>query len=231
MIQFSQEYEAIRKIVVDPGCFATTLYTIALKVFGSEIHEWEPEMFDMEFRDEFQVELPKVNQSKLVALVTAIVSNRFYQDFLPFTVTCEVLNGGEENFQNITPDLLPAEIAWAVTEVRLNDDDHPAFDDEIEAYVGVILYENGFSSAPRPLEFAKIPQRYLGSSSGTDVGQMESQQTLHSKLVDQYLRDQSSALFDQLSALPWIDDDLMEEVVGEINRTAFRGRVIPEPAV
>lgn len=213
--------DKLKRIVEAPATMATVLYAIALKLFGVEIHEWEPEMFDLEFRDEIQANVPEVNQDKLNALLAAIVTNRFYRDFLPFTHTCELLNGDEADVETLTPDLLPAEIAWGVIEVRLNDNDEPAFDPEVANYVGVILDQNGFLRPPEPLQFASMPERYLGSTPGEDVDQMQVAETEHAALIGSYILDQATTLVEQLQQLPWATDGFMEAIDGELRKMSF----------
>jgi hypothetical protein len=213
--------DRLKKIVEDPATMGTVLYAVALRLFGAEIHEWEPEMFDMEFRDEIQAEVPAVNQDKLNALLTAIVTNRFYRDFLPFLHTCELLNGNEADFETLTPDLLPAEIAWAVIEVRLNDDDDPSFDPEVANFVGVVLDQFGFIHPPEPLQFASMPERYFGSTPGEDLDQMEVMETEHASLIGSYILDQSTTLVGQLKELPWATEGFMEAIDGELRKMSF----------
>lgn len=231
MLPFSQDLEGIKAAVLDRNSFATTLYAIALRLFGPEIHEWEPEMFDMEFRDEIGVDMPALNQSKLLALTTALATDSFQSDAMVFRGTCEILCGTPADLVEISPDTLPAELAWGVVEIGMNDPDDLEFSLDVAAYTGLVLDQFGFTSTPRPLEFAVLPDRYLGSHEPDAIGQLESTQTLHARLVDQYLKDQSSMLFDQLSRLPWVSEDLLGEVVGEIGRASFRTRVIPEPVL
>lgn len=229
MLPFSQDHEKLKRIVTDPATFATVLYAVALKQFGTEIHEWEPEMFDLEFRDEFQVDMPSVNQDKLNALILSIVTNRFYHDYFVFTQTCELLSQSEADFETLTPDLLPAEIAWGIVEVRLNDNDDPPFDPEISNYVGVILDQNGFLNPPTPLEFAKLPERYLGSTYGAEIDQMEVQETEHAALIGRYVLERSNELVRQIGGLPWANEDLMESIDGELRKISFHASAVDAP--
>lgn len=225
---FSSDAGVLRSIVEDTATMGTVLYAIALRLFGPEIHGWEPEMFDLEFRDELQAEVPEVNQDKLNALISSIATNRFYMDFLPFTHTCEVLCGSEIDPDTLTPDLLPAEMAWGVVEVRLNDSDDPVFDPEVANYVGVILHENGFLHPPEPLSFAMMPERYLGSTSGEDIDQMEYQETEHAYVIESFILDQATTLIGQLERLPWATDGFMEAIDGELRKMTFGTSPLPD---
>jgi hypothetical protein len=221
MFPFTADSEKLKKIVEDPSTMATVLYAVALKLFGTEIHGWEPEMFDLEFRDELSAEVPPLNQDKLNALLAAIVTNRFYRDFLPFTHTCELFSGNEADVETLTPDLLPAEIAWGIIEVRLNDNDDPVFDPEIANYVGVILDQNGFLRPPEPLQFARLPERYFGSTYSEDINQMKVDETEHAALIGSYILDQATTLVGQLQQLPWATDGFMEAIDGELRKMSF----------
>ena len=227
MLPFSPQRDELKGLVENPGTMATVLYAISLRLFGSEIHGWEPEMFDLEFRDELGAEVPTINQDKLNALITAIATNRFYRDFLIFTHTCELLSGNEVDVETLTPDLLPAEIAWCIVEVGLNDNDEPIFDPEVENYVGVILNQHGFLRPPEPLQFASMPERFLGSTSGEDLDQMEAAETEHAATIGSYILDQATMLVEQLQSLPWAADGFMEAIDDELRRMSFHYSSVP----
>jgi hypothetical protein len=167
----------------------------------------------------------------LIGIITAIATNTYYRDWHLFTVTSELLNGNEADFETLTPDLLPAEMAWAVTEVRLADDDDPPFEVDVATYVGVILHENGFLTPPPQLNFAVMPERYLGSTTGEEVNQMEVQETHHNIIINEYVKERSEELFAQLQELPWVDDTVMEELASQIRKMNFRNHVIQEPVL
>ena len=211
--------------LLNPESFATTLYLVALRRFGVAIHEWEPEMFDLEFRDEFEIDVPKVNQSKLLALTTAIATNAFYREFQTFGVVCELLSGGEENFADITPDLLPAEMAWGVTEVLLSDSTPEPVSSDVAAYVGVILSENGFTSPPKILDFAILPSQYIGSSAQYEINQGQILNTEHASVVDQFIVDQLTSLLLDIQKLPWVTPEVVASVQKELSSASFRLRV------
>ena len=210
----------MRAFLINESTFATTLHTIALKIFGADIYGWEPEMFDLEFRDELDVNVPPLNQEKLISLILSISTNTYYEDPQVFTVFTEILNGNEADFTTLTPDLLPAEMAWAITELKLSDETQP-FSTDVATYAGVILGENGFFSPPPSLSFATIPPRYLGSTPGEEIDQMKAQNLQHNRIIESYISEQSTELFNQIQTLPWVNEKILSDLSEELVNMRF----------
>lgn len=209
------DHDRVKFIVQNPGTMATVLYVLALHYLGEEIHNWEPETVAMEFKDELNIDLPPGNHDKLLAVISAISNGGFYRDPMAFYAISQILSGGEDPFDLDDP-LLPAEMAWAVAEIKLNDDDEPAFSADVAALVGVVLDEDGFTTPPEILKFAKMPYRYLGSTSESEMGKEQTLTTMHAQVVDDYVKEQALLLYKQLSGLPWQTTGQLSEIASQL---------------
>lgn len=219
----TKDQEVAGRIMSTPGTMATVSHAIALHFFGSDIYEWEPETLSMELTDTLDVKIDEENLDRLHAIISAITSNSFYKDWVAFTAVCSILNG--ENDPEELAEMTVAEFAWGVIEVGLNDDDvNELFSPDVSALVGTVLDEEGFTSPPPHLSFAKMPERYIGSTFGPEMNQMESKSNYSMGLLSEYIRDQSVLLFKQIKMLPWISDEELENIVdslsSEINSVA-----------
>lgn len=205
----------LKAIISHPGCLATTLHSIFYRTFGEEIYGWSSETLDLEAEDQFGVRMPPENLDKLDALISSLQSEVFYQDWSAFTGVCQVLCGSDDPF-SLSDPLMVAEMAWGVLEVQLNDSTPGVWSDEVKRYVGLILHEEGFVSPPGVLRFADMPEVYRGSDSPADMSQEKQADTAHKAVVEQYIEEQSLLLFKQLRALPWMTDDQLEKLMGEL---------------
>lgn len=211
MIIDSDERKQVIPALMHPGTLATVLYAIALRYCGPEIHDWEPETVFLELKDELGVEMPPGNHDKLQALLSAISGNAFYVQPLAFLAVCQSLSGSENPLDMDDP-LLPAEMAWGVLEVQLNDDTPALFDADVAELVANVLEEDGFTSPPEMLAFAKLSKVYSGSTYAADLKQERLESSEHEQVVKEYVRDQGLLLFRQLQALPWHTPDTLQEL-------------------
>lgn len=210
----SKDQEVAGMMMATPGTMATVSHAIALHFFGADIYEWEPETLAMELQDELGVNVDEDNMDRLHAIIAAVTSDSFNNDWAAFTAICSALNG-ETDPEDIA-EMTVAEFAWGVIEVGLNDEDESGiYSPDICALVGVVLDQEGFTSAPEWLKFAKMPEKYLGYESR---GQLESQSGYHHDLVREYLRDQALLLYKQIQMIPWLDGADVEQMVGELSK-------------
>ena len=207
--------QALLPILQHPGTFATVLYGIGLRYFGEDIHHWDPETVWLEFRDEFGIDLPATSHDRLMALITAVSTNTFYRDWATFSIIAHTLNGDDQTMGR-QDSLLPAMMAWAVTEVRMADEAKHEFGVDVAVGVGKILSEDGFTKPPAQLSFAKIDERYEGSDSPGETGHIEAMSTEHAAVVQQYMIEQASTLIRQVAALPWQTPQSIGELVQEL---------------
>lgn len=222
--------EVVKRILLDPNTFATVLYAIANRYFEEDFHSWDPITIAMEFEEEFGVVLPPENEEKINALISAITSGQFHDDWRVFDATCEILTNGYADFEYLNDDLTPAEIAWGVIEVGLADDDPQEYSTDVATYTGLILRESGFINPPSVLWFARMPERqWMGDTKG-EIRAQGLAETAHAAVLNEYLEDQGRELFTQIRSLPWANDELLDELAREIRKISFLGKVSSESA-
>lgn len=149
----------VAEAFLDENIPATVLYTICLKTFGSEMHEWELETLWMEIQDEFKVDPADANKDKLAAAISLLVTNAFYENFQAFEAIGKGLNGQTADFEWITP-LTPEEATWAVVESRILDSTPEDFSEEVKAYIREVHREGGLFKSPPALAFCSISSVY-----------------------------------------------------------------------
>jgi hypothetical protein len=140
-----------------PQTFASVLLTVFLDRFGVEGLQWEPGTITLEVEEEFDVDLPQASLDKLLVAINIVTSDSFYRSLPDFVMFCNVLSG-----DTYRPDMFdPAdssEVAWGLTEGLLlsppEDDQDGPFSDEIRAYIGAVLDQEGIINAPDVLKIA-----------------------------------------------------------------------------
>jgi hypothetical protein len=138
---------------------------VLIEAYGTEAVAWAPETIMMELQDDFNVQLPKVNMDKLVVGISLLTSDDFYRRPSRFVQMCNVLAGSELSASFDRADA--TECAWGMTEAMLlappePDDDEP-FSNEIRAYVGQVLAEEGIHNPPDLLKIGVLPQQHAAS--------------------------------------------------------------------
>jgi hypothetical protein len=140
-----------------PQTFASVLLTVFLDRFGVEGLQWDPSTITLEVEEEFDVDLPQASLDKLLVAINLVTSDAFYRSLPDFVMFCNVLSG-----DTYRPDMFdPAdssEVAWGLTEGLLlsppEDDQDGPFSDEIRAYIGAVLDQEGIINAPDVLKIA-----------------------------------------------------------------------------
>jgi|LakMenEpi03Aug12_release.lakeMendotaPanAssembly.Ray.scaffolds.fasta_scaffold343459_1 hypothetical protein len=142
-----------------PQTFGIVLLTVFLDRFGMEGLQWDPATITLEVEEEFDVDLPQSVLDKLMVAINIFTADAFYNSLPDFIVFCNVLSG-----DTYRPDMFdPAdslEVAWGLTEGLLiappeddGQEDGP-FSDEIRAYIGALLDQEGIINAPDVLQIA-----------------------------------------------------------------------------
>jgi hypothetical protein len=209
------EKQKVKQMLEHPATFATVLHAIGLKYFDVEYYQWDPETIAMEFEEEFGAKLPPENINKILAIAYLQLTDLFYRDWATFHAITGALNNDDRPLQN-TDIAIPAEIAWAVTEAHLNDPGYKPPSTPVRKYVGHVLSEAGISEPPPLLSWAIMPEVYRGSMYPGDLNQEQQVSQERTAQIKDYLQSQSLLLFQQISQLPWMTDEQLDEVHSNI---------------
>lgn len=137
--------------------FASVLLTVFLDRFGVEALQWDPGTITLELEDEFNVDLPQAVLDKLLVAINLVVTDTFYTNLPDFIMFCNVLSGDTYRPDTFDP-ADSAEVAWGITEGMLisppEENQSDPFSDEIRAYIGAVLDQEGIINAPDVLKIA-----------------------------------------------------------------------------
>lgn len=149
---------ACRETWIDPESFATTLVHLFHDQYynpeappAENCYTWHPGTILLEIKDDFRVELPRPNFDRLMMGIWLVTSDEFYQNVPSFIEACNVLSGSVFDPSTFDP-ADAAECAWGITEALLlappEEDDESPFSEEILAYIGQALDQEGIVHAP-----------------------------------------------------------------------------------
>lgn len=207
----SPDAQRIKRILANPGTMGTVLHSICLREFDAEMYEWEPETLSMEIEDEFGIPACPAAQNRLDALISALVSESFYQDWVAYAMICTSLSS-EDGDPDIDGPIPTAMLAWGTLEVKLNDSTPGVWGPEVRRYAGAIQHEDGLVRPLDALSFAKMPSVYQGSTYGPELNQQKAADSEHRAVYETFLEEQSLLLFKQLSFLPWMTPEKLQEL-------------------
>jgi len=141
----------------NPDTFSVILLTLFLDAFGTEALQWDPATVALEIEDEFNVDLPQTALDKLMVAIQILTTDRFYRSLPDFISFCNVLDG-EEYRPDVFDPADAEEVAWGITEAALinppEDAEEATFSDEIRAYIGTVLDNEGILNPPDILRIA-----------------------------------------------------------------------------
>lgn len=153
----------VRDLLAGDDAYATTLLVLCVDEFFDErddegdfaLFSWHPSTIRRELEDRHGCEIPQGTIDRLMAAITIKKDDSFFQDVTSFIPIANVLAG--DTFDPTTFDPADsAECAWAVTEALLlhpPDSDEP-FSDDIRAYIGYVLKDEGYVTPPDVLRIA-----------------------------------------------------------------------------
>lgn len=219
--------EAFKKVFEAPNTFASTMLVAMTDSVGSvEWFDWDPEILQTEIYERFGADASQDNMDKLNALLLALTTNQFYVSLEAFMFICNALGGEGANFAQYDPAEMD-EMAWAVTEVFLNDmPNQPLadlFSSEIKHYIGKMAEYEGFANFPRPLGFGVMPKGVqeranAAADLGADVATaVISEQTSKVAEIEEEVATKLSALMKQVESLPLAnaDEESLKTFVGK----------------
>lgn len=156
-----------RKILQDQNAPAYALLVILLKRYGLEAIDWEPELMRQTMESDYQIQLTELQHDKLQAAILVFSSNWFETSWRVFEHCCQLFSNQATDHGLLNP-LEPEQIAIAVSEATLIKETTIKYDDEIRAYVGLILADWGCSKPPSIFPTALMPK-----TSGADDSEKE----------------------------------------------------------
>jgi len=142
-----------KELMQDPEAPATAVLIAARHLLGPTFVAYEPETLWLE------LDPCAINRDKLMAGIALAMTPSFYWDYRVFGATAHALTN-----EMVVPDAVPkcdaGQMAWAAFEAELlfaitdGESTRPEYDESIEAYVAVSLFDEGFVTTPSGLGFA-----------------------------------------------------------------------------
>lgn len=194
------------QVWTDPASFGFTLLVVFLDTYGTEGLSWEPATIAMEIESDFQVDLAQANFDRLMTAIQILTTDSFYRSLPDFVAFCNILSGDTYD-PRVWDPAESDEIAWGITEALIIDfpeDDDP-FSNEVLAYIGKALDDEGIMNPPDILRLAIRDSNMRVQDDYTDDPEMfaaiygaESSKT---DSINALIRDRLAALSEQLSRL------------------------------
>lgn len=234
-----------RDVWSDEDSYALTLITLFIEEYvipwakakeeGNTEEEnplnWDPETICLEIEDDHNISLPKLVHDRLMTAINLLTTDSFFKSCPDFIAYCNVLAGTPYG-----PEFDPAdsvEVAWGITEAMLisppDDNDEEPFTDEIRAYIGQALDDEGIMNAPDILQIA------LRDAKLTDVqGEFSDDPTMFNAIYDaessktddinRAIRQNLRQLLAQLRELPLQDGDTskVEQMLQQLDQREKR---------
>lgn len=149
---------ALRKAILEDDVYGTTMLLWALDTLGPEPllgdddgEVWHPQTVHMELSQAIGISLPKAAFDRLMAAVTVLTTDAFYNDVKRFVQICNILSHDEFSPYMFDP-ADSAECAWGVVEAMLIEPAEEGFSEEILGYMEAVLKQEGFISPPGVLQ-------------------------------------------------------------------------------
>ena len=202
----------LRAFLGSDETYATVLLLIVMDTYGQEALEWSPATIRMQLEDDFSVPLPDGNLDKIMAAITIVTTNYFYQDPVRFVELCNILSGDDAEHDEFDPADV-SEILWGISESFLlwppekEDDAYDTkFSAEIIEYIRQTLTEEGFLKAPDILGVSGLDETSFVRDTWSDDPEMyQAIYELHQhKMQDMkfFLHSNFRDLHQQLKVLP-----------------------------
>jgi hypothetical protein len=217
----------IQEVWSNPESFTTTLLVVFLDRYGTEGLKWDPATIAMEVEDDFGVSLSQEIFDRLIAGIQLLTTNDFYVSLPTFITLCNVLSGDTYN-PNLWDPADSLEIAWGITEAILLSppeagEDEP-FSDEIRAYIGFTLDQEGIMNPPDLLRLAIRSSQVMLQADYSDdptmfgaIYEAEQQKTDE---INQIIRKRLATLSDQLVRLPLRTGDARDVIRNLFNASS-----------
>lgn len=198
----------LRAALTSPESYASTLLTVFVDRYGTDGLGWAPETIRLQLRDDFGVQLSRGNFDRLMAAITLVTDDAFYQNLPKFIELCNVLAGSTLDPGTFDP-ADATECAWGITEALLISPPESAepFCDDIRHYLTAVLKDEGFVTPPDVLRIALDADfaeqvRYSFADDPEMFSAIWQTQQSNTQRLNDALRDGLTELFNQLRALP-----------------------------
>ena len=164
-----QDKDTASSLLAGPSCLGTPGLTACFLLFDEDVSEWEPEVLVAGFRNETGKEMHGDVFQRIMAVSALLNSPSFFNRPEIFHSICSTLLDPDPKPQDMANPPTALEMAWACTEAKLllgGVYDSEAFDAQVKVYCGVVLAEDGYVQAPKPLSFATMPaEKYPDAAS------------------------------------------------------------------
>lgn len=150
--------EKYLEFIRDEDSSAGVLVLAVQNLLGTASQLYKPEVLWYELDRDFDLDVPNLNRSKLLAAYALLETHRFFWDAGVFEKTTVAFNDIEPSIDLIQePD--PEHLCWAVAEAQFllsaNDQVPEKFNTEPQSFAATVLFREGFVLAPEPLEFSQ----------------------------------------------------------------------------
>ncbi len=131
------------------------MLTLVIDRYGTEAMTWHPTTLKMQIEQDYNVQLPKLTFDRLLAAITLVTTDYFFQSLTRFIDLCNVLAGDDFDPGTFNP-ADASECAWGITECLLLNppEEEDPFTDEIRQYIAATLANEGFVKPPDVLRIA-----------------------------------------------------------------------------
>lgn len=143
--------EVSSRLLADPETSATALHVIVLTAYGDAVYGSEeedippidPVLLWALLREDFSVTVPEANENRINALMTALITDGFYEVEEVFVATCLALYNGDmgDIVSGFMEDITLVEALWGIFEVALNRNDDLDFHPRIVARIRAEMAE------------------------------------------------------------------------------------------
>lgn len=200
----------VQELWGSPDTFGTSLAALVLDAYGTEALDWDPEATRDQLREDVGIRIPRASFDRYMAIVTILKTNLFQTSIMAMHNIANALNGSAVEADVFDP-VTVEELAWAVTEVTMNDPPENRkplagqYSPDVLAYMGAILADEGFVTLPKALTIVSLPSRGADRTFADDpvmfgaINQLSQDKV---KDVDRYVDSRLLALTEQLKRLP-----------------------------
>lgn len=195
-----------------PGLFGLNALALFIDTFGTEALTWAPETIEMELRDEFGGDAEDANYERLMAAISVVTTDSFFNSVPDFCRVCVTLAGHRVGAESmILPD--SGDVAWGITEAMLinRPDDKEPFSPEVVEFIRQVLDEEGILSPPDVLRIAGMSRKLMDqvsydfSDDPTMFQAIQENEESRSQAVDLLVRGRMKSLITQLQNLPLVN--------------------------